>query len=235
MQQVQGGRHCAHCQKTVIDFSNMSDAELLKYLNASQGNICGRLSHTQINKPIEQPELLKHRYWPALFATTGLLLGLSKAAGAQVKDMSAKIIGDTIIVNSQVKSQVPAIQSSTPEIKIGIHGTLTDENKNPIINANVTLLEGGTQKEIAREVTDFDGNYSISVPVILPAGSSMSVKFSYQGNDKTITGVPVLTESTTVNGILSIFKSYVGGLSYISYGHYTRWQRIKMRVRRAFR
>ena len=46
------GKYCAQCCKTVIDFSILSDDEIVKVLNNSSGELCGRLSPQQLNREI---------------------------------------------------------------------------------------------------------------------------------------------------------------------------------------
>ncbi|HMI62336.1 MAG TPA: hypothetical protein VK518_15565, partial [Puia sp.] len=44
MQPSDKGRHCAACQKTVVDFTAMSDTEIIRYLSRASQHICGRLA-----------------------------------------------------------------------------------------------------------------------------------------------------------------------------------------------
>jgi hypothetical protein len=44
------GRFCASCQKTVIDFSRMTDTEVVKRLSEVTGSICGRMSDNQLER-----------------------------------------------------------------------------------------------------------------------------------------------------------------------------------------
>jgi hypothetical protein len=46
------GRHCMACQKTVVDFTMMSDREILDYISKSSSNICGRVGNDQLHRPI---------------------------------------------------------------------------------------------------------------------------------------------------------------------------------------
>ncbi len=55
MSTTEQGRFCGNCQKEVIDFSTMEDPEIFLTLQkAEQKNqsICGRVYHTQLNRPI---------------------------------------------------------------------------------------------------------------------------------------------------------------------------------------
>src|SRR4051812_42826979 len=46
------GRFCGSCQKTVIDFTSMTDEELLNYFQHQQGSICGRFNPFQTDRVI---------------------------------------------------------------------------------------------------------------------------------------------------------------------------------------
>jgi hypothetical protein len=57
----QKGRFCSSCQKTVIDFSNMSDRQVAEFFKKPPGNICGRLHNDQLNRPITVSHQSKSR------------------------------------------------------------------------------------------------------------------------------------------------------------------------------
>ncbi len=49
----QGGRHCAQCCKTVVDFSDWQPEDILDYMQQQgRGNVCGRFTAEQLNVPI---------------------------------------------------------------------------------------------------------------------------------------------------------------------------------------
>lgn len=57
------GRFCGSCQKIVVDFSVMSDKELLDYISNASQNICGRFAPDQLNKDIKATENKKRFSW----------------------------------------------------------------------------------------------------------------------------------------------------------------------------
>ena len=58
------GRFCGACQKTVVDFSAMSDNELLEYIaNVSGYAACGRFSNDQLNRDIKTAEHKSRFSW----------------------------------------------------------------------------------------------------------------------------------------------------------------------------
>ncbi|HET6992671.1 MAG TPA: hypothetical protein VFJ43_15160 [Bacteroidia bacterium] len=56
MQKREDGRYCLSCEKTVVDFTRMSDAELITYLqNNKQEHACGHFRSDQVVKPGKNP------------------------------------------------------------------------------------------------------------------------------------------------------------------------------------
>ena len=50
------GRHCAACEKTVVDFTLKTDAEILAFLaGAARGRTCGRFTAGQLERPLQRP------------------------------------------------------------------------------------------------------------------------------------------------------------------------------------
>ena len=47
MTRTAAGRHCSSCNKTVVDFSILSDAEILLLYLTVMGPLCGRFSDDQ--------------------------------------------------------------------------------------------------------------------------------------------------------------------------------------------
>ncbi|UEG49754.1 TonB-dependent receptor plug domain-containing protein [Ferruginibacter lapsinanis] len=80
------GRYCGACKKEVIDFTSMSDAELINYLSSLKNkNICGSALPQQLDRPIyrlKEPRKPLAWYWNYIML---LLLFFSRStAKAQV-------------------------------------------------------------------------------------------------------------------------------------------------------
>lgn len=116
MTQVEQGKFCSHCQKTVIDFSEKTDAELFDYFN-NHSSFCGRFKNTQIDRIIEEPKPVLKR----------LFNFYSKAAALFFTVFSFK----SFQTNAQTKQ--PKIENfvrSADEIhheKISIEGIIIDD------------------------------------------------------------------------------------------------------------
>src|SRR5687767_15951911 len=46
------GRFCLSCQKTVVDFTSMTDRQVLEYFSSYTGNTCGRFTDDQLDRDI---------------------------------------------------------------------------------------------------------------------------------------------------------------------------------------
>lgn len=71
------GRHCQACQLTVVDFSSMSDAEVVAFLAQAPATTCGRFAARQLDRPLlgAAPPPPRWRTWlAAASALTASLL-----------------------------------------------------------------------------------------------------------------------------------------------------------------
>ncbi|MFA6152784.1 MAG: hypothetical protein WC716_15780 [Chitinophagaceae bacterium] len=58
------GRFCGSCQKTVVDFTKMSDEQVKNYLlDKKNKNTCGRFYATQIGRPLENQSINIDPVW----------------------------------------------------------------------------------------------------------------------------------------------------------------------------
>ena len=66
------GRFCMSCQKQVVDFSMMTDKEILEHISAASKSICGRAGNDQLNRLLvvpPEPRKIWWRYWMGLAAS----------------------------------------------------------------------------------------------------------------------------------------------------------------------
>lgn len=101
MTQFKEGRFCGSCQKTVVDFTAMSDSEIITFLKSHHHQICGRLHVDQMNRALISVENKRSGFWlkiAAMFA--GAMLG--HGAFAQQTHVPAKT-ADYPVQNLQTK------------------------------------------------------------------------------------------------------------------------------------
>src|ERR671910_280849 len=81
MNLVAQGRFCNSCQKTVTDFTQMSDAQLIAFFKKPKQSTCGRFTQEQLENEILIPR--KRIPWVKYFfqiALPALLLSLKSTA-----------------------------------------------------------------------------------------------------------------------------------------------------------
>jgi len=152
------GRFCGSCQKTVVDFTMMTDKEIVNYFSAASHQVCGRFSGEQLNKDLPLTEKKKRfsfaYLWNFLLATflvTETSCQERMTGKVQVVEQHVKptmLMGDTII------AELPNVNTRTE-----ITGTVTDaKSGQPLAEASVIVK--GTDKST---VTDSLGDFHLSV------------------------------------------------------------------------
>ncbi|MEQ1732616.1 MAG: carboxypeptidase-like regulatory domain-containing protein [Bacteroidia bacterium] len=195
------GKYCAQCCKTVIDFSILSDDEIVKVLNNSSGELCGRLSPQQLNREIHNSAKttpITYNWWYNV-ASSILLLVTAKQAEAKAPEL---------IANQHITQQhsltTPAITTTD---SITINGKVVDESGEPVPFGNVVVADNmkyNTQ-------TDFNGEFKLIVPNTL-VQKEIKLRISSVGFalvEKTI--APKKTNSS-VNITLVSPKQFVGDI-----------------------
>lgn len=160
MTPTEQGRFCKACAKEVIDFSMMTDSEVLNYFNTlSHENVCGRALPTQLERnitPYANP--VKKRFWYWHYITM-LFLFFNKTSNAKpqggiaVTDLNKK--GKTPLVSNFQFSQTEKYNTANSRI---ISGKITDDNNKGIPYAIVKIK--GTGKMVK---ADAYGVYVIKV------------------------------------------------------------------------
>lgn len=172
MQPKAQGRHCLSCEKTVVDFTAMTDAELINFFSKKKDNVCGRFTTEQLDRDILIPK--KKIHWVKYFfqfALPAFLLSIkpsSKIFGQQHKTQATiepikKVNTDTIIekvipknstINiTQINNNIDEMLSGTVGVvyitkrtkpqKIVLSGNVVNESGQPIPYASV-LIKGTT-------------------------------------------------------------------------------------------
>ncbi|QES89342.1 hypothetical protein [Rhizosphaericola mali] len=58
------GRFCQLCQKTVVDFTMMSDREIIQFIeNHKDERICGRVANSDLNRALISYEMISNTSW----------------------------------------------------------------------------------------------------------------------------------------------------------------------------
>ena len=167
------GRFCDSCQKTVHDFTGMSDAQLIAFFKKpSTGSVCGRFYNDQLERDFEIPRkrLPWMKYFLQLIIPAFLFTSKAKAQG------KLRLFGDTILVDSNKtgKNLKESCNNKPESNKLNkVTGRLID-NKGAAISYATVMIKG-TRSGVA---ADANGNFSIG---LLPDRSPATLVFSCVG------------------------------------------------------
>jgi hypothetical protein len=185
----QQGRFCNACAKTVIDFSQMSDADVLNYFSRSgDEKVCGRMYPDQLDRTIQAPPT-RHFLWRWNYIIAFFLFftkaGAAKAQGGIVKQTAANpyagldslrgltehpasreiLVGK--VAYGQTKQTPPApVQALSPANR-KVTGRITGENGEGIPGASILIMPG-----TSGVVADSQGNFTANV---IPGKESLRI------------------------------------------------------------
>jgi hypothetical protein len=160
MTEQANGRLCASCCKTVVDLSNFSDAELIKFFQNKTERICGRLRRDQVNRALIVPLPPKQRLGLSKLAASLLLIAGSESLYSE--NNSEKIVSFSI-TNSDIQPKTfsqEEIINPIDSTKIIIKGKVVDENSGEPIPYAAVIVKG---TKIGAN-TNVDGEFKIILP-----------------------------------------------------------------------
>ena len=193
------GRHCDHCQKKVIDFTEFSDAAIHKFFRTN-GPACGRFLATQLDRPLNIPKQPDSRLYRLAIAC-GLTLLFTPSSSASYGQS-----------NLQSSAQSPAIKNDSNNWSLQpigkITGKVVTDGNRPAANATVTATRDG--KIMGTAVTDLDGRYEI-FPLTVGTYSVKAVVDQYNQTESR-GDIQVTNEDSTVCDLRSM--AYVNLTNY---------------------
>ena len=159
MTATDAGRFCASCSKQVVDFTAMSDTQILQFLAGHKGELCGRFDGDQLNRPLVEPTLSKKKSWYLALALPFSLFfqkGFGQKAPRTLGKMAPKVEQKSpepreVIVGAFV---LPPVISEW----VTLTGTLSDEKGMPVRYGTVTIP--GTRYSC---VADSAGRFSMKM------------------------------------------------------------------------
>jgi hypothetical protein len=134
------GLFCTHCDKNVIDFSGMSDEEIIRIVEKTSGKFCGRFSPRQLNRVFEATQNK-----PATPRLKKILAGLFALGMLEAGELNAEPIdGEKIVQTDSNKNVNEAPQIPVSPVgdtaKYVLHGILLDQYSNaPVCYATIEI------------------------------------------------------------------------------------------------
>ena len=208
------GRFCGSCQKTVVDFTMMSDQEVLNYFLKADHNVCGRFADDQLNKELIITEKKKRFSWVYVWnilVATFLTVKADAQLCPPIKEPVAAIdqlpkkIGRVAYVHSTGKPVV-------------ITGNVIDETNNqPVAGASISI-KGATGGGMANTV----GKFSLKVE----NKKGIVLEFSAIGYETRTLNIDEFNNLQNKQVSLKPSVADLKEVSVIGYGSTTRYLRM---------
>jgi len=154
------GRFCSVCLKTVVDFTKMSDAEIIKIIQSNKEMPCGRYTSQQVSRPLIAPQPSKAS---ALFSRllSGLLL-LATGYQLTAKESATKteIVSPRDVQMEKGENEVDEQVLQRDTLKNWIQGRVVDAKTKEALPAVSVTIKGtkiGT-------ITEMDGSFKLKIP-----------------------------------------------------------------------
>ena len=187
------GRFCGSCQKVVVDFSVMTDKEVLDYFSKASQQVCGRFSNDQLNKELTITPAKKRVTWAYVWnvLVASLLMTKTYAQGQpQIKKLHRTITQEERMLSGFVR--VDPVKAVIP---VTIKGMVLDAQTNqPVPGASINIkgTEGGT-------MADSTGKFLLRVE----KKNVLELEFSAIGYE---TQTVLLHKTTSLNNLRVLLK-----------------------------
>jgi CarboxypepD_reg-like domain len=196
------GKHCSSCQKQVIDFSILTDAEIISIFSGASQKICGRFNASQLNRVLDKP-VEKSNTFPAVVLTTLLVMNSPAKSSAspvtapfthapfaiqpELSDASISPPCDTVrIITGQLTDSLT--KDGLPAVTVIIKGTSYGTTTNATGHFRLPVPDSLSQREITL-VFAFVG-FNTKELVVKDNGP---LKIELNGQDKALLGEVVVT------------------------------------------
>jgi len=203
------GRHCAACQKTVVDFTNKTDAEILAHLAQATGGTCGRFRSDQLGRPLWRPvRASPRRLWLSAVLAASSMLSAVKA-GVQPKyalSTTSVPFGSPATSTSILQEVSPT--SRVPGEPVTLQGTIVDARTGEHL-PGVTILLKGAQTEIS---TNADGNFTLRLQ---PESKRITLVVSSVGYETIEKTIKLKHQPSVLRFRLKMSHAVLGEIAYI--------------------
>jgi hypothetical protein len=132
------GRFCGSCQKNVVDFTAMTDNEILQFIQANTSGFCGQFRATQLNRELVHTKLNGNSSRLHSLLTGLAIAGAAGALPAQVADTTTPpaVVIDSTHRTGPVCLRPDAVKTTDLTLTINVTDTLIHQ---PVAFAAITL------------------------------------------------------------------------------------------------
>jgi TonB-dependent SusC/RagA subfamily outer membrane receptor len=107
------GRFCGSCQKTVFDFTNATDNDIIKHIEKMKGNMfCGQFEEGQLNRWMEKTSIKTsnpslYKYLLSFLLLTAGQNAMAQEVGVRQENILQFSKADSVLMAEALKAEVP--------------------------------------------------------------------------------------------------------------------------------
>jgi TonB-dependent SusC/RagA subfamily outer membrane receptor len=136
------GKFCGSCQKTVFDFTNATDNDIIKHIEKMKGNMfCGQFEEGQLNRWMEKNSLETSN--PSLYKYLLSFLLLTAGGNAMAQEVKAKQENVVKINNEDSALMAQALRAEIPDKSCGIKDIQVRSSSSTAIGKQTRIRLGG--------------------------------------------------------------------------------------------
>ena len=202
MTPVDKGRYCDSCQKSVVDFTGMSDTQLVAFFKKpSTGSVCGRFHNEQLERDIAFPKKRIPWFKYILQICLPVFITSTKAISQGKPQVKINELTENCTIPDSNKNEIVEGQMAPAPMKSRLQGRVLDEDGNAIPFA--TVIVRGTHQGAN---CDADGYFNFKVRPGDKFVTVIASSIGYEQKEKTIsnndgsTNKIVLAKEVTVLG-----------------------------------
>jgi len=161
------GRFCTSCVKAVVDFTSMTDRQVIQFMSVTTESVCGRMSSYQLNRPFTQLEITNTNS----FSLQALVLGTAistfsacnVAAQGEIKTVS-HTKGKVAIEQVEVQ-KVGEVAVITPvhSIDTVFSGTVFDYLGNTGVGSTEVTIYDAEGNELSTTLSNEKGEFQLPI------------------------------------------------------------------------
>ncbi|PUZ28099.1 hypothetical protein DCC81_01040 [Chitinophaga parva] len=179
MAQVRDGRFCGSCTQRVIDFTQLTDGEILEAIRNAGGNCCGRFTTMQLDRPLEVHSAHRAPFrMPVLTAaafTSFLLVQALPEAHAQQQHASNVTVSqaqDTAAPANISHTEGPYMMGKIAPYRV-LAGVVVNERGKPLHGITINV-EG----QHAPGSSDASGHFYVQLPLSVTTDQPLHLRLS---------------------------------------------------------
>ncbi|HEY0610127.1 MAG TPA: carboxypeptidase-like regulatory domain-containing protein [Chitinophaga sp.] len=213
------GRFCSSCDKTVTDFTSLSDEEVLAVFQKSTAKVCGRFTASQLDRNLIQQKRHQNTLLPAVMISSALVAataanGMPSSDNMPIRPAVSAMPATTSILPPEEKDTMPLF----------IAGKMIATDSFPLVGAVVRICDTnyGTS-------TDQDGKFRLPIPDSLTS-KDITFEFRYVGFKDQIINMSAVSDPQKMEVVMQSDNLTLGLTEVIFVGAIqkrTFWQRLK--------